>query len=181
VKINEVISEGPLNFLRQKFTPSYKPKNEWAQKWLKQPNANDPQALQKYATQISTDSQGNVWAQAPVPTDLTPQGIDNYLTAITNEVHKNLEVAKTYTPKTPEPPSEFMKQFKFDPEFGVITRGKTAYQRDENGQWIDLASGKPVPQRFIPMLDKISPPAQYKTRPQDVPGAWWGQKPKSKE
>jgi hypothetical protein len=78
-------------------------------------------------------------------------------------------------------PSEFEKEWKVvDKDLGIVKYGSEKFQRDETtGQWISFKTGKPVPQRFVPPLDRALPPTR-KTRPQDIPGAWWGQRSRPK-
>jgi hypothetical protein len=57
-------------------------------------------------------------------------------------------------------PSAFQQQFDLiDDDPPTIQYKNSTYQRDQYGKWIDFRTGKEVPDRFVSVLDKISPPA----------------------
>jgi hypothetical protein len=79
------------------------------------------------------------------------------------DIYRKGIVPSTEPPKPPpapppEPEYDFTKELKFDKNLGIIKYGKEAFKRDASGQWISMTSGKPVADRYISVLDKISPP-----------------------
>jgi hypothetical protein len=176
VKIKDVVQES--------LTPQQSA-YPWIRLWIKKVRenpsiANNPQALLQFAQTIFGNRLNP--NQIPAPTNMSQSGVTSYLTNLTGQF---LQVAPTPTTQAEVPvaqePSEFEKEWKVvDKDLGIVKYGSEKFQRDETtGQWISFKTGKPVPQRFVPPLDRALPPTR-KTRPQDIPGAWWGQRSRPK-
>jgi hypothetical protein len=105
MKVNEVITEGLGNFLKQTFssqTPAQKLQAQhrvgttrWVKEWNRQVKANpdlsnNPKALQDYANKISTGADGQQHIQAPLPTDMSPQGVSSYLTSVIGQIQQSV-------------------------------------------------------------------------------------------
>lgn len=163
VKIKDVIVEDVA--LDQRIERATK---TWVDAWNKEVRENpsqakDPQELQQFAMSLAKDSSGKQLFQPKMPTQQDLNAVPNYLKSVLTTVFSTQSARQTAEPDPAQEigPSKFLQQFELisaADEPATIQYGNTAFQRNEDGNWIDFRSGKLAPDRFVRALDKISPP-----------------------